>query len=238
MKRIGTLAVAAMLLLSLCGCSTFEDTPETEAAFAAYEAAVLQTVEHKQGKITVVTENKDTAIENKETLGVIEYTFSTDEANKVTFERNDYTDGLHVASYKADGESIWQMDMESETWSDVTEESAAMLNHDTNYMNTLSLFRIDNGFRYSKQFFESVTLAQEGGEKVVTFTLKNKAITDMLEFSDVRGIKRKMSSQTRSFYINEKGDIYKIVLDTVQDIKYQGKEGMLSTKITVTTEYE
>ncbi len=238
MKKILSLLIITLFLLGLTGCNTFEDTPETDAAFAAYEAAVVQTVAHKKGVISVVTENKDTAIENKETLGVIDYEFSTDEEGKVTFLRNDYTDGVAVASYKGDGKTAYQMNMETEEWVDVTEESGAMLIHDTNYMNTLSLFRIDNGFRYSKQFFESVVLAESGNEKVITFTLKNDAVTGMLEYSDVRGIKRQLASQTRTYYVNEAGDIYKIVIDTVQDIKYEGKTGMLSTKITVTTKYE
>lgn len=238
MKKIISTILIGLLLLGLTGCSTFEDTPETDAAFAAYEAAVLQTVGHKSGVISVVTKNKDTAVENKETLGVIDYTFSTDEQSKVTFERNDYTDGVPVASYKGDGKAAYQLDMETEKWVDVTEESAAMLTHETNYMNTLSLFRIDNGFRYSKQFLESVEMEEGGGEKVITFTLKNDAITGMLEYSDVRGIKRQMASQTRAYYVNEAGDIYKIVIDTVQNVKYEGRTGMLSTNITVTTKYE
>ncbi len=238
MKKICSIFAIGLLLLGLTGCSTFEDTPETEAAFAAYEAAVTQTIAHKSGIVTVVTNNKDTAVENKETLGVIDYEFSTDEEGKVTFTRNDYTDGVPVAAYKGDGKAAYQMNMETEEWVDVTEESAAMLSHDTNYMNTLSLFRIDNGFRYSKQFFESVVMEASAGEKIITFTFKNKAITDMLEYSDVRGIKRQQASQVRSYHINEAGDIYKIVIDTVQDIKYEGKTGKLSTLITVTTKYE
>lgn len=238
MKKIFSIAMICLLLVGLCGCNTFEDTPETDAAFAAYEAAVTQTVAHKSGIITVVTENKDTAVENKETLGVIDYEFTTDEEGKVTFTRNDYTDALPVACYKGDGKAAWQMNMETEEWVDVTEESAAMLTHDTNYMNTLSLFRIDNGFRYSKQFFESVTMQEIAGEKVITFTFKNDSVTGMLEYSDVRGIKREQASQTRSYYVNEAGDISKIVIDTVQNIKYEGKAGILATKITVTTKYE
>lgn len=238
MKKIISVIAIALLLPGLTGCSTFKDTPETDAAFAAYEAAVSQTVGHKSGIITVVTENKDTAIENKETLGVIDYEFTTDAEGKVTFTRNDYTDGLPVAAYKGDGKAAYQMNMETEEWVDVTEESAAMLTHDTNYMNTLSLFRIDNGFRYSKQFFESVTMQETAGEKVITFTFKNDAVTGMLEYSDVRGIKREQASQTRTYYVNEAGDISKIVIDTVQNIKYEGKTGILSTKITVTTKYE
>ena len=226
------------ILPIVSACSTFEDTPETDAAFKAYEAAVLQTVGHKKGSITVLTENKDTAIENKETVGVIEYSFTTDEEDCVTFERNDYTDGEPVAAYKADGKKAFQLDLQSGEWQDVTESSIALLQHRTNYMNTLSLFRIDNNFKYSKHFLESVTMEESAGEKVIVFTLKNDAVTDMLEFSDQRKIKREMSSQTRTYYINEAGDVAKIVIDTVQNVTYEGKSGMLSSKITVTTQYE
>ncbi len=238
MKRIVCLSIISMILLSFSGCSTFEDTPETDAAFAAYEAAVLQSIEHKRGSITVQTENKDTAIENKETVGVIEYSFSTDEEDQVTFERNDYTNGEPVAAYKANGKKAYQMDMQSGEWQDVTEDNIALLNHRTNYMNTLSLFRIDNNFKYSKHFLESVTMEEAAGEKVIVFTLKNDKVTDMLEFSDQRKIKREMSSQIRSYYVDEKGDIQKIVIDTFQNVTYQGKSGTLSSKITVTTQYE
>ncbi len=238
MKRFICLSVIVIILLSFGGCSTFEDTPETDAAFAAYEAAVLQSIGHKKGAVTVLTENKDTAVENKETVGVIEYSFSTDDQDRVTFERNDYTNGEPVAAYKADGEKAYQMDMASGEWKDVTESSSTLLNHQTNYMNTLSLFRIDNNFRYSKHFLESVTMEEAAGEKIIVFTLKNDKVTDMLEFSDQRKIKREMSSQTRSYYIDEKGDIQKIVIDTLQNVTYKGKSGTLSSKITVTTQYE
>ena len=238
MKRFICLSVIVIILLSFGGCSTFEDTPETDAAFAAYEAAVLQSIGHKKGAVTVLTENKDTAVENKETVGVIEYSFSTDDQDRVTFERNDYTNGEPVAAYKADGEKAYQMDLASGEWKDVTESSSTLLNHQTNYMNTLSLFRIDNNFRYSKHFLESVTMEEAAGEKIIVFTLKNDKVTDMLEFSDQRKIKREMSSQTRSYYIDEKGDIQKIVIDTLQNVTYKGKSGTLSSKITVTTQYE
>lgn len=238
MKRFICLSVIVIILLSFGGCSTFEDTPETDAAFAAYEAAVLQSIGHKKGAVTVLTENKDTVVENKETVGVIEYSFSTDDQDRVTFERNDYTNGEPVAAYKADGEKAYQMDLASGEWKDVTESSSTLLNHQTNYMNTLSLFRIDNNFRYSKHFLESVTMEEAAGEKIIVFTLKNDKVTDMLEFSDQRKIKREMSSQTRSYYIDEKGDIQKIVIDTLQNVTYKGKSGTLSSKITVTTQYE
>lgn len=238
MKRIICLSIIFLILISFSGCNTFEDTPETDAAFAAYESAILQSMDHKKGSITVLTENEDTAVENKETVGVIEYSFSVDEEDRVTFERNDYTNGEPVAAYKADGEKAYQMDLASGEWQDVSESSIALLNRRTNYMNTLSLFRIDNNFKYSKHFLESVTMEEAAGEKVVVFTLKNDKVTDMLEFSDQRKIKREMSSQTRSYYINEKGDIQKIVIDTLQNVTYKGKSGTLSSKITVTTQYE
>ena len=238
MKRIVCLLIISMSLFSFTGCSTFEDTPETDAAFAAYEAAVLQSVGHKKGAITVLTENCDTVIENKETVGVIEYSFTTDEDDRVTFERNDYTNGEPVAAYKADGKKAYQMDLQSGEWQDVTESSRALLNHRTNYMNTLSLFRIDNNFKYSKHFLESVTMEEAAGEKVIVFTLKGDKVTDMLEFSDQRKMQREMASQTRSYYVNAKGDVQKIVIDTLQNVTYQGKGGILSSKITVTTQYE
>ena len=235
-KLIGLLLVIA-LLLGLCSCNTFEDTPETEAAFAAYEAAVKQSIAHKKGSMTVETKNKDT-IENTDTLGVIDYDFTTDESGLVSFERNDYTDGVLVASYYGDGTKAFQMDLETEKWVDVTKDSKAMLKHDTNYMNTLSLFRIDNEFRYSKHFYDSLTMTEEEGKKVITFTLKSSAVTKMFEYSDEREIRRNMASQTRSYYVNEAGDLEKIVSDTMQDVLYKGTEGTLTNVITVTMDYE
>ncbi|MBQ8893294.1 MAG: hypothetical protein IJ043_02670 [Clostridia bacterium] len=237
MKKIIAFLLLGALLLGLCGCNTFEDTPETDAAFAAYEAAISQTIAHKKGAMTVVTENKDT-VENTESVGVIEYHYTTDEENKVTFEREDYTNGEPVASYYGDGKAAYQMDQSTGEWVDVTEESEGMLNHDENYMNTLSLFRIDNNFRYSKHFYESVTMEEAGGEKVITFTLKDSAVTKMFSYSDEREIRRTMAGQYRSYYINEAGDVYKIVIDTTQEVVYKGTEGTLSNVITVQLNYD
>lgn len=236
MKKISAFLLLAALLVSLCSCNRFVDTPETDAAFAAYEAAISQSIAHKSGSITVVTENADT-VEGTESLGVIEYTYTTDQDNKVSFERNDYTNGELVASYYSNGAAAYQMDFTTEEWVDVTEDSVQMLNHDDNYMNSLSLFRIDNKFRYSKHFYQSVNMEESGGEKVITFTLKNSAITKMLSYSDEREIKRNMASQYRSYYVNEAGNVYKIVIDTVQDIVYKGTAGTLSNCITVNIEY-
>ncbi|MBQ6824306.1 MAG: hypothetical protein IJP27_06620 [Clostridia bacterium] len=237
MKKTVAILLLVGMLLGLCSCNSFKDTPETDAAFDAYEAAVRQTIAHKKGALTVVTENKDT-VENTETLGVIEYTFATDEENKVSFERNDFTNGDLVASYYGDGVAAFQMDMTSGEWVDVTEESKAMLSHDQNYMNTLSLFRIDNQFRYSKHFYQSVTMEEAGEERIVTFTLKNKAVSDMFSFSDEREIRRTQSAQSRSYYINSEGNLSKIVIDTQQDVVYKGTEGKLSNVITVTMNYD
>lgn len=225
------------LMLGLSSCNTFKDTPETEAAFDAYEAAVRQSIAHKKGSIIVETKNKDT-IEKTETLGVIDYDYVTDGEDRVSFERKDYTDGALVASYYGDGSKAFQMELETEKWVDVTEDSKAMLDHNKNYMNTLSLFRIDNQFRYSKHFYESLTMTEEEGKKVIVFTLKSSAVTKMFEFSDEREIRRNMAGQTRTYYINEDGDLEKIVIDTLQDVVYKGNEGQLANTITVTMDYE
>ncbi len=237
MKRISCFLLAVVLLLGLCSCDGFEDTPETEAAFAAYEAAILQSTAHKKGEITVATVNKNT-IEKTETLGVIEYSYTTDENDKVSFERNDFTDGDLVASYYGDGAAAYQMDFTTGKWVDVTKDSKLMLTHGTNYMNTLSLFRIDNQFRYSKRFYESVTMKEEKGEKIITFTLKNKAVTEMLDFSDEKGIRREMAHQYRAYYVNEAGDVYKIVIDTLQNVEFKGEKGTLSNVITIDINYK
>jgi hypothetical protein len=47
-----------------------------------------------------------------------------------------------------------------------------------------------------------------------------------------------MAGQYRSYYVNEAGDIYKIVIDTVQEIVYKGTEGTLSNVITVNLNYD
>lgn len=233
MKKILSVLMLIVMLLGLCSCDQFEDTPETDAAFAAYEAAITQTVLRKSGSVSVQTVNKDT-MEETENIGVIEYNFSTDEESRVTFDRNDYTNGELVASYYGDGEKAYQMDLTTDQWVDVTESSAAMLNHETNYMNTLSLFRIDNGFRYSKRFFESVTMSNgEDGGKIVTFTLKNSVVNDMFSYTDDRSLRREQAHQSRSYYINSQGDLYKIVIDSTQNVSYEGKSGTLSNLITV-----
>ncbi len=238
MKKTILFFVIISILCSLTGCNTFKDTPETDAAFAAYEDAVLQTIAHKKGAITVATETKSTVGEETNTLGVIEYNFTTDEENRVSFERNDYANSELVASYYGDGKAAFQMDFSSGEWLDVTEDSANMLEHDKNYFNTLSLFRIDNQFRYSKHFLESVVLEEAAGEKVIKFTLKNSAVTDMLDFTDKKGVHREMASQTREYYVNQEGDIQRIVINTMQEVLYEGKQGTLSSVLTITTDYE
>lgn len=225
-------------VLGMAGCGGLKETPETDAAFDAYEAAIRQSIAHKKGHISVLTENVDTVIEKKSTVGVIEYEFSTDAENRVSFTREDYTDGVPVASYKGDGKKAYQLDKATGEWKDVTEESAEFLVHDTNYMNTLSLFRIDSNFNYSTYFLEELVMEEKDGEKVIKFTLANDAVTDMMEFSDSREISREMASQTRTYYVNKEGDISKIIIDTLQNIRYEGKEGTLSSKLTITPKYE
>lgn len=233
-----SLSLLIAILLSFGGCSTFKDTPETDAAFAAYEAAIKQSIAHKKGAITVVTENEDTVVENKNSIGIIEYSFTTDEAGKVSFERNDFTNGEEVAAYRGDGKAAYQMDLTTGKWVDVTETSGAMLNHDKNIFNNLSLFRIDNNFRYSKRFYESVSMEEAEGEKIITVVIKNKELNAMFDLSDEKEIRREMCSQTRKFYVGEDGDLYKISIETLQNVTYKEKSGTLSNKIDVTLNYE
>ncbi len=238
MKKTVLYLIIVVVMLSLCSCDTFKDTPETEAAFAAYEAAVKATISHKQGSIKVTTVNEDTIDEKNNSKGIIDYTFSTDEEENVIFERNDFTNGVLVASYKSDENKVYQLDLPSGDWLDVTEDSKAMLTHSTNYMNNLSLFRIDNNFRYSKQFFESVIMEETESGKVILFTLKSKAVTDMFSYSDERQIRREQASQVRSFYIDEKGELEKIVIDSLQNVEYKGVNGQLKNVITIELAYE
>ncbi len=238
MKKIVAALLFAALLLGLCSCSTFKDTPETDAAFAAYEAAIRQSIAHRSGSITVVTETEDQVVNQTNSLGVIEYSFTVNEENQVSFERNDYTNGDLVASYYGDGAAAYQLNFETGEWTDVTESSKEMLNPDTNYMNTLSLFRIDHEFRYSKRFLESVAMTDtvEGG-KQVAFTLKPSAVSDILAASDEKGIRRTMANQSRTYSISATGDVTEIVINTLQNVTYQGNSGMLSTVITVHLDY-
>jgi hypothetical protein len=229
--------MAVLLLFGMAGCSSFKDTPETDAAFAAYEQAVKQSIAHKKGKISVRTETSDNVIENKESIGIIEYEYSIDSQNKVTYSRTDLTDGQKVAEYKGDGKEAYQLDLQSEKWI-ADEENEAMLSNDTNVMNSLQLFRIDSNFNYAKQFLQSVEMKEIAGEKVIVFTLKGDAISDMMATTDKTAISRIMSAQTRSYYVNEKGDLDRIEIQTVQDIKYKGKPGQLVINMTVTLEYE
>lgn len=238
MKRIIAFLLLAVMMLGLCSCSTFEDTPETDAAFAAYEAALKQTVSRNSGSVSVETVNKDT-LAATESVGIIEYSFVTNEERRVSFERNDYTNGELVASYYGDGSKAYQMDLTTDQWVDVTADSAAMLVHETNYMNTLSLFRVDNNFRYSKRYLESLKMEDtEDGGKVVIFTLKSSALNEMFAYLDARKLKREMTHQTRSYYIDPQGDLFKIVIDSSQNVSLDGKEGVLSNVINVLVDFQ
>lgn len=238
MKRIFSVLLIFILVLGLCSCDRFEDTPETDAAFAAYEEAIKRIIACKSGTVSVQTVNKDT-LENTESVGVIEYSYITDENSRVSFDRKDYTNGELVASYYGDGTAAYQMDLTTDEWIDVTETSGDMLEHDKNYMNTLSLFRIDSDFRYSKQYYESVVLEEvEEGGRVITFTLKSSVISDMFSYTDDREMKREMTHQYRSYYVDASGELYKIVIDSSQNVSLSGKEGVLSNVITVLVDFK
>ncbi len=238
MKRVLSVLLIMMLLPGLCSCDGFKDTPETDAAFAAYEAAIEQALACKSGAVSVQTVNKDT-LQKTETIGVIEYSFNTDENNRVSFERKDYTNGELVASYYGDGAAAYQMDLATDEWADVTESGKEMLDHEKNYMNTLSLFRIDSNFRYSKRFYESVVMEEgENGGKVITFTLKSSVISDMFSYTDDREMKRKMTHQHRSYYLDAQGRLFKIEIDTAQNVSIRGETGVLSNFITVLVDFK
>ncbi|MBQ4052551.1 MAG: hypothetical protein IJD09_02775 [Clostridia bacterium] len=238
MRKIIAVLILIVCLLSLGGCNTFEDTPETDAAFAAYEAALRQTLDTTAGAVSVKSINTDT-LHDKESVGIIEYSFTTNADRRVTFERNDYTNGELVASYYGDGNKAYQMDLITDEWIDVTEDSVGMLVHDTNYFNTLSLFRIDNNFNYSKRYYQSVVMTDgEDGGKVITFTLKSDVISDMFSYTDDKSMKREMTNQTRSYYVNEKGDLYQIVISSSQNVSIDDKKGILSGVITVLVDFK
>ncbi len=238
MKRFIAVFLLISTLLCLCACDRFEDTPETDAAFAAYESAVRKMLDYKAGSVSVQTVNKDT-LHQTESVGVIEYSFSSNPESRVSFERNDYTNGQLVASYYGDGNNAYQMDLTTDEWLDVTKDSAAMLVHQTNYFNTLALFRIDNNFTYSKRYYESVEMQDgEDGGKVVSFTLKSSAISDMFHYTDAKNMKREMTHQSRAYHINTDGDLYKIVIDSSQNVSIDDQKGVLSSTITVLVDFK
>ena len=240
MRKLLTLIMAMLFIVSLSSCSLlddgFEDTPETDAAFAAYEAAIKASIAHDRGTIKIKTENVDT-IEKTETVGTIDYSYTTDADGRVSFERTDHTDGKLVASYYGDGEKAFQMDMDTNEWVDMTEGLSSFLDAETNTMNNLALFRIDNEFEYSKRFYESIELEKAEGEQVITVVMKNSEITEMMSYTDEREIQREMASQTRTYYIDGNGSVYKIVVDSVQNLTYKGEEGILSSLMTVDIAY-
>lgn len=238
MKRLNKcllVFLSVFMILSLASCSTLEITDEMQNAMDEYLSAVAKSEIKTMGKIKVESVLDDNAIEFKKTKSVIDYSFEVVD-EKVKFERVDYLDDKENAKYTSDGEKVLAYDYNSLEWTDKTAENKQFLSSKNNPFVTLSLFRVDSNKKIRKEYLTDIKSYEKDGEKVIEFTLKNSAVSEVLGLHKANGIVRESTKHTRSYYINQEGYISKIVIFATQDIISNGEVGKYSSEMTVICE--
>ncbi len=231
-------ATAVVASLLLCSCSGLKVTEQMQAGIDLYTKAVENTEGKTSGKVSVTSVIKDNAIEFKNSESLIEYEYTVKDG-AVLFTRTDYIDGVKDCEYVSDGITVKKKTEQSSEWEDVTEDNKIYLSPETNPLSTLSFFRVDSKHRIRTDYMTDIvynSAPDENGCQSVKFTLKDSTVTDVLSYNKVKGIVRNSAGHTREYFIDESGNIAKVVISTAQQVFNNGKEGSYTTDITVVCE--
>ncbi len=231
-SKIFTFLICIIILFNLSSCNSFKITDEMQKSVDKYISAVTSFSQKPSGNLNVTTVVEDNAIEYKTTKSQIEYEYTVNE-QKVLFTRKDYLNGEENASFKSDGEKVLSFDYELQDWVDKTDENKSFLSVKNNPFVTLSLFRIDNNYKVKANYLSDIVERNEGEYIIIEFTLKDSTVSTVLGYNKADGIVRNSAGHTRSYFINSKGELEKIVIVALQDVVNNGKEGSYKSTITV-----
>lgn len=215
-----------------CSCSDLKITEDMQKAIDVYTQAVAQSETRSEGKVVFNSVTDDKALEFKRTQTTVNFEYTVKDG-KVSFTRTDLLDGTESAKYQSNGSTVEKFDYSNSTWIDATEENKDLLTASSNPFITLSLFRVDNKLRLRTDYLKDITMTDENDVKVVTFTLKDSTVSDVLAFYKADGIVRESAGHTRKYYINSKGYIEKIIINTTQQIITNGTAGDYVTEMIV-----
>ncbi len=230
--KIFSLIFIVIILLSLSSCNSFKITDEMQLSVDKYISAVSSFSEKLSANLNVTTVIEDDAIEFKTTKSIIEYEYTVNK-EKVSFLRKDYLNGTENASFKSDGDKVMSFDYELQDWVDKTEENTAFLSVKNNPFVTLSLFRIENNYKVKANYLSNIAERTDGEYNVIEFTLKDSTVSTVLGYNKADGIVRNSAGHTRSYYIDSKGELKKIIIVAMQNVVNNGKEGTYKSTITV-----
>ena len=219
--------ILLILIIPLSGCSGLKVTPQMQEGIDAYLAAINAAASRTSGKVVVDMLIDDQAVEFQKKEDVIVFDYRVEDG-KVIFSRTESQDGVLLASYECDGETVRRLSSGEET--DVTEGFESYLSAATNPLVTLSLFRVDSKNRIRTDMLENIEYT---GGSTVKFTLKNSAVDTVLGYTKAKGIVRKSGSQSYTYTISE-GMVTAIVVDSEQVFYSNGKEGNYKITINVT----
>ena len=231
-NKFSLIILCIFILLFICGCSDLKITEDMQQAIDVYTQAVAQSETRSEGKVVFNSVTDDKALEFKRTQTTVNFEYTV-KNGAVCFTRSDFLDGTESAKYRSDGSIVEKFDYSNSTWVDVTEENKDLLKASANPFITLSLFRVDNKLRLRTDYLKDITMTDENGVKVITFTLKDKTVSDVLAFYKADGIVRESAGHTRKYYISSDGYIEKIIINTTQQIITNGTAGEYITEMVV-----
>ena len=230
--KVMVFVVSLVCLLACSSCSGLKLTPEMEESIDMYTDAVSSAEKAKGGRISVVSVIDDDAIEFKTTETTIDFEYSV-EGDKVIFERFDTLNGEKTAKYKCDGNKIEVYDFDKEKWSDTTDQNKEYLDVKKNPLTSLTLFRVDSNKKVDTNLLTDIKRFTEDEYTVIEFTLKDESVSSVMSYTKADGIVRESAGHTRSYYLDEKGELVKINIEAVQDIITNGTSNKYTTKMTV-----
>ncbi|MBQ6947341.1 MAG: hypothetical protein IJN42_04760 [Clostridia bacterium] len=234
-KTLSIFLLAAVLLLSGCNQPGYEQTETTQAAVAAYIAAVKESVAAKGGTVSVNIHMKDTVVSKADSTQRYEYTYTVENENDEHFDYRCFDGkGKLLNHYKTVDENgvgkvIDQISGEE------SDQFASYLRHNKNPISTLQLFRMDAGYRLQHSAISAISMEEKDGAQIITVEFHGNKLTNTVIRSE-NGLNRTVTSHKRIYTLRE-GKIAKIEIYDRENVHYKEETGTMDTDTVVEVNY-
>ena len=157
MKRV-LCFLSALCVLALAGCNYapgYEQTEATEAALKTYYDAVAASVAQTAGQICVNITCEDTVVNKATAAERYEYSYTVDDQGNEIFDYSCYNDAGELTAHYATGEDGAVYDKLTGL---TTQSMDGYKVHKNNPISTLTMFRMDSGYKVYDYTISSIEL--------------------------------------------------------------------------------
>lgn len=234
-KTICILLLSMALLFTGCNRPGYEQTEATQAAVAAYTAAVEQSVAQTAGKIVITIHSNDTVVRKSETTERYEYTYTVENENDEHFDYRCYDDENNLLNhYKTVDENGVGKVVDQLTGQENGQFQSYLI-HSKNPISTLQLFRMDSNYHLQQSAISAIKMEEKDGTKIITVSFHGDKLTGTVIQSE-NGLNRTVTSHERVYTVKD-GKIAKIEIYDKENVHYNEETGTMDTDTIVEVTY-